>query len=185
MATVAELRERLDALATKIEEAQKSGDVDAELRAIEEEDAVRAELAEEQKRARKLIGKRIEREERVKAAGAYLVGFVDMADKLRGADVSKIPGGGVVVLRSHTAASKKTWDSEAEAKSRPMADIMTDLVCANVLRLGGVDLAKPGVAEGFRAFLESDLGSGLANQLGAEVLRLGGANAEEAKRATR
>lgn len=127
---------------------------------------------------RKIAGDKLEREARVEAAGRYQVRYFDLGALLPDVDMGTIPGGGVLVLRSHPPADKKTWDREVEVKARDLVDINADLVCASIVR--PVFKNEEGVR--FRAFLESDMGCGIANQLLAPVLDLGGARSTEIKR---
>lgn len=153
---------------------------------VEEADALAVARADEAKR-RAIVGKRMEADARTDAAGSYHVAYFDLGKLLPDADMAKLPGQGVLVIRSHTTASYRAFQRDTEHKTgegaKSLAEIFTDLVCANTVR-PTFDPKRPEQGIGFRAFFESDLGNGCAVQVGAEILKLGGARQEEAKRAT-
>lgn len=132
---------------------------------------------------RKIIGKGREADAKAKAAGKYAVEFFDLGALLPDTDPTMLPGNGILVIRSHPLDAKRAFDRDVEAKDRPLGDIFTDLVCASTV---DPTFAKDDPAAlRFRMFFESDLGSGCPAQIGAAVLRLGGARADEQKRALR
>lgn len=160
------------------EEAERA----RKLAALEEARAARREAA---RARRKLAGDALEREARAEAAGRYQVRYFDLAGLLPDVPAEQIPAGGVIVLRTHPAKAKQAWDREAEAKERPLAEINADLVCASIVRPKMVaegSTAPSPEAIRFRAWLESEMGNGIANQLLAPVLELGGARVQEQKR---
>lgn len=152
---------------------------------VEEAEALAAARLDEAKR-RAIVGKRLEVEARAESGGAYTVEFFDLGKLLPDTDPAKLPGRGVLVIRNHTTLSKRAFDRDVEHKTgegaKPIGEIFAELVAANVVRPRFDPDKGEGVA--FRAFLESDLGNGCPSQIGAAILRLGGAVAAEAKRAT-
>jgi hypothetical protein len=145
------------------------------LAAIEEARAARR-IAEAKRR--RIAGDALEREARAEAGGRYLVRAFDLGSLFPDVPSEQIPGGGVLVLRSHPPEAKRSWDREVEAKARDLSEINADLVCASIVRPRMS--ADQGVR--FRAWLESEMGCGVANQLLAPVLELGGARVAETKR---
>lgn len=160
------------------EEAERA----RKLAALEEAKAAKREAG---KKRRAIAGAELEREARAEAAGRYQVRYFDLGGLLPDVSADQIPAGGVIVLRTHPAKAKQAWDREAEAKERPLAEINADLVCASIVRpkmvTEGSHTPSPEAIR-FRAWLESDMGNGIANQLLAPVLELGGARVAEVKR---
>lgn len=184
---IEELRARAAAAKARAEASKLSDEQEEEARLVQEEaDALALARANEAKQ-RAILGKRLEGEARAEAGGAYHVEFFDLGKLLPDADMGKLPGGGVLVVRSHTTASKRAFDRDVEHKSgegaKTLHEIFVDLVCANVVR-PKFDPKRPEEGVAFRAFLESDLGNGCPSQIGTVILRLGGAVATEAKRGT-
>ena len=175
----------MDDLDRELAEAQAAASAVA-LSADEEERARKLAAIEEARSARriaeakrrKLAGDALEREARTEAAGRYLVRAFDLGALLPDVPSEQLPGGGVLVLRSHPPDAKRAWDREIESKGRDLSEINADLVCASIVR------PKLSAEQGirFRAWLESDMGCGIANQLLAPVLELGGARIAETKR---
>lgn len=143
------------------------------------------EAARNARRGRRRIeGLAREKEARREANGKYSVRFFDLADHLQDVPEETLLGKGVVVLRSHTAAAKVAFDADTDntnpnREKVPYATTLTDLTMASIVypKLDDVTALR------FRAFLESDAGSGLPVPMGAAVLELGGTRSAEAKRA--
>jgi hypothetical protein len=190
--TKEELQARRAAAQARAAAAALTDDERDEAALLQEEADAIAEARTNEAKRRAILGKRLEAESRTEAAGAYHVEFFDLGKLLPDADPARLPGRGVLVVRSHTTASKRAFDRDVEHKNgegaKPLGEIFADLVCANVVRPVFFDGAGKPVnaveALAFRAFLESDLGNGCPSQIGAAILRLGGAVAVESKRAT-
>lgn len=185
MATVQELQARIDAAIARTAEAAAKGDVDAELRAMEDEDAARAEMIAEVAKPRKLAGKRMERAAKAKAAGSYQVGAFDIAGALPQIDPAKLPPGGVVIFRSPAPDVRK----RAEAAVKAAADDPVREAEATVTFVMECTVAPEEVltglgADAYRRFWET-VGTSMVNLASTQVQNLGGFQLEAFKRATK
>lgn len=178
----ADLAAELAALQTEAERAELSPAEAAEARALAQLSELKEQKRESERKRRGIEGARLERAARAEAAGRYMVRYFDLGALLPDADPKSLPGGGVLVIRSHPPQAKTAFDSAVEGKSVTLSAAFCDLVCASVVH---PSLAKNEDGIRFRAFLESELGNGTPPQIGAAVLELGGARIAEAKRATR
>ena len=117
---------------------------------------------------------------RVKAAGRYLVKGIDLVDLFQlGAapDAAKVPGDGVVIVRSPLPERLKAFQTEAEHKARPLADIFADLLCDSVI---DPDPSQPANGAKLRAFCDAYPGAAIG--AGDVVAKLGGSKAQADKR---
>ncbi len=188
--TIEQLQGRLADAALAIEAAAKAGDVDAELRAREDAETIGAELRAEQTKTRRLTGLRLVSAGKGAAAGAYQVGYYDLADKLPQIDPVRLPTGGVVLFRSPTTEARKRYEARAAAaeekqnadKAQANADAAIDLICACTLHptFNNDD----GSAVAYRVFWETT-GRGLVHLAALHIQKLGGAQLEDFKSATR
>jgi hypothetical protein len=142
----------------------------------------KAERQASQKAQRVLRRAELEADARKAAAGRYLVKAFDLAALLPDVEQEKLPGGGVLVLRSPPITpidALAQFYREAEAHERPLPDIYVDLVCASVVF---PDVAQRETGMSFRDFFESSIGRGTALTVGDAVTELGGARAKRTKR---
>lgn len=146
---------------------------------LAELDNAKSEARANERARRKIDGTARAKDAKRAAAGKYLVEYFDLGYLLPDADMSALPGNGVLVIRNAPPAAKRTFDREIEAKTSDLADIFADLVGQCVVY---PDLKKDGDGQKFRAFFDGELGNGCASQIGAAILALGGARADEVKR---
>lgn len=148
-----------------------------------------ADIAESEAEARTseatrrgLRGATLEAEARKVAGGRYLVKYFDLAALLPEADPERLPGEGVLVVRSPPTApvdALAVFYREVEAGERSHVDIYTDLVCASVVV---PNIANQETGALFRNFLESSIGRGTAMGIGDAVTTLGGVRGKKTKR---
>ncbi len=181
--SIKDLEERISAALARVEAAVTRGDADEELRAIGEEDAARAELLAEQKKARKLAGKRMERPARAAAAGLYQVAHFDVG--LYELDPAKLPPGGVIVLRSPTVEARKRSEAamkaaadDANAEAEAAITLICECTAAPVFALNDP------AALAYRMFWETT-GRGVVNNAIMQINQLGGFQVEHFKRVSR
>lgn len=180
MASIEELQGKLTAATAAVEAARAKGDDDAELAAMEAEGEAQTELFAARGKARKLVAARAERDAKAKAAGAYQVGWYDVAGGLPQIDPAKIPGQGFVIFRDpppaarakHEARAKtiEAMEEAAAAASANAANII-DMLCACTI-LPEFPMNDP-AALAYRAFWETT-GRGLVFAAFVFVAQLGG-----------
>ncbi len=184
MATIEEIKKRRDEASARIDAAAAAGDADAETRAYADEEAADTELRAAQKSARALTGKRLEREAKRAAAGAYQVGAFDLASLLPQLDAEKMPGGGVIAVRSPTPDARKRHEA-IHVDDAATLDAKMD---ANIDLIGGCLVSpvfKPGdpAALGFRVWFEGD-GRGTVSLVTLLIQKLGGFALDAFRKAT-
>jgi len=170
--------------------------------AAEEAAALTAALSDEEQRKAALLGRLTKaREER--AAAARTRRGLDLADReskartvvpagvlVKGIDLYELfplgeappaehfPGAGVIIVRSPVSDRLKAFQTEAEHKKRPLADIFTDLICDSLV---DPDPAKDaGAGAKVRGFFETYAGAAVG--AGDIVAKLGGSKAAVDKR---
>jgi multidrug efflux pump subunit AcrA (membrane-fusion protein) len=139
-----------------------------------------ARTAETSRRA--LRGAELKAEAAKAAGGKYLVDYFDLGALLPDVDPDKLPGEGVLIVRSPPTSPVDAlahFYRELEAKEHSLVDIYTDLVCASVVVPNVMEHATGMM---FRNFLESSIGRGTAIQIGDAVTSLGGARNKQTKR---
>jgi hypothetical protein len=186
-APIKDLEERVAAAAAAVEAARAKVDDEAELRALEAEDEARVELHAALTRARKLAGLRLVREAKAEAAGAYQVGFYDVAAGLPQIDPAKLPASGVVLFRSPSTDVRKKYEAKAGAAEEKgdaaaKAEATIDLICACTLS-PKFALNDP-AAVAYRVFWEQ-AGRGLIYLAALHIQKLGGLQIEDFKSAAR
>lgn len=142
----------------------------------------KAERLAAEKARRALRGAELEAEARKAAAGKHLVKYFDLAELLPDADPEKLPGEGMLVVRSPATVPVDALGQfyrEIEAHERPHTDIYVDLVCSSVVY---PDLSNQETGMLFRNFLESSVGHGTAMTIGDVVSTLGGVRGKRTKR---
>lgn len=182
---VQDLQKRIDAAKDAAAKAAESGDVDAELRAMADEDAARAELVTEQAKPRKLAAGRALRKARAAASGAYQVGDFDIAGPLAQVAAEKLPPGGFVIFRSPAAdvfKRAKTATAEAGEDKAKETEAMVTFVCECTIGPDEV-LSGPG-ALSYRVFWET-VGAVMLTLANTAIQGLGGFQQDAFKRATR
>lgn len=121
-----------------------------------------------------------ERAARSIAGTRYLVKGVDLVDLFplgAAPDVSQLPGGGVIIVRSPEPARLKSFHTEVEHKARPVADIYGDLLCESVVDPNPQD---PAHGAKLRAFIDAYPGAAIG--AGDHVAKLGGSKSAADKR---
>lgn len=184
MATIDDIKARLADANARIESATKDGDEDAEFRAYADEEAATAELLTAEKTARRLAGKRLEREAKRTAAGAYQVGAFDLASLLPQLDAAKMPGGGLIVVRSPTTDARKRHEAAHTTDGAAQDDLMdanVSLVCDCTIhptfKIGDAG------AVAFRRWWETD-GRGVVALVTLQIQKLGGFALDAFRKAT-
>ena len=147
-----EARARLAKAREAIDAAAKAGDDAAELRAFSDEEAAMVELREAETDRRKLVGKRLERQARAEAHGAYQVGAFDFGRGLLDLDPARIPCDGVAVFRSAPADADKRRTASADEAGRIPDDANVSFLCDCFVapKLADADAVR------FRAFWENE-----------------------------
>ncbi|HVE13959.1 MAG TPA: hypothetical protein VNI01_11230 [Elusimicrobiota bacterium] len=185
MATkIEELRERVRAAGAALFAASEKGDEDAELRALSEEDAARADLIAEMKKVRRLNGARLVRAARPAAeAGGYQVAAFDVG--LYEVDPTKLPSGGVVVLRSPSVEVRKRSAAAIKAAADDPA-LEAEAAVTQVCECTVSPEFKMGdpAAIAYRVFWET-VGAGVVNNAVMQIQQLGGFQVEHFKRVSR
>lgn len=131
---------------------------------------------------RSIQGSALEEAARKVAAGRYLVKYFDLAALLPEAPPEKLPGEGMLVVRSPPTVpvdALAQFYREVEAAERSHVDIYADLVCESVVY---PDISNPAAGEFFRSFIESSIGRGTAMGVGDAVTALGGVRGKRTKR---
>lgn len=181
--TIKDLEVRHAAASERLVAAQEKDDADAELRAIADEEAARAELLTEQKKIRKLAGKRLERPAKAAAAGAYQVAYFDVG--LYDIDPDKLPAGGVVVLRSPSVEGRRRSEAAMKAASddpAAEAEAAITLICDCTVA-PTFALLDP-LALAYRMFWETT-GRGVVNNAVMQINQLGGFQTDHFKRVSK
>lgn len=183
MASIEDLKAKVEAARAALMAAEQSGDAEKELAAVDALDAAEGALLDAGKADRKLRGKRMERQARGAAGGKYQVGMYDIASALPQLDASDMPGAGVVVFRSAPPDARKAHetvvgaqDSDAAATFAAHVTLICECLVAPMLE-GPAALA-------CRAWWEGP-GRGLVNLVALEIGRLGGFQLAAFQRATR
>ena len=191
MNRIEELRAMLEAADDVVKAAQAKGDEDAELRALEKEDELRVELGVEQEKSRKLAGRRLERDGKVKAAGAYQVGWFDAAGGLSQIDTARIPANGVLLFRDPAPDARAAFEAKSRAaegretdaeKAAASAEATIDLIGACTL-VPAFERGDP-AAPAYRDFWEGP-GRGLIHRAFLHVAQLGGLRQKDFQAAPR
>jgi hypothetical protein len=184
MATIEDLKTRVQTARAAVDAAEKSGDAAAEIVAVDDLDAAETALLDAQKADRKFRGKRAERQAKAAAAGKYQVGIYDIGTALSQLNPDEMPGGGVVVFRSAALDVRKTHEavvadpaSDAEAQARATITMICSCTVAPVLADSAAGIA-------YRAWWEGP-GRGMVNQAALEIGRLGGFQYAAFQRATK
>lgn len=176
------LQERLDRANARRAKATLSEEDVARAKVLAQVAEAEAESRADEVQARALRGAQLKAEAAKVAAGRYLVGYFDLGALLPDADPEKLPGLGILILRSPPMIPSDALSQfyrEIEAKERQLIDIYTDLVCKSVVV---PDLTSQDEGMFFRDFLESSIGRGTAVTIGDAVTALGGSRARNTKR---
>lgn len=182
--TIDEIKARIADANKRIEEAAATGDDAAQARAFADEEVAEAELLAALKAARSLAGKRLVREAKRTAAGAYQVDVFDLASLLPQLDAAKMPGGGMIVLRSPTVDARKRHEAAHSAEGatdETKTDANINLVCDCTIhptfKIGDAG------AVGFRAWFDGD-GRGVVSLVSLLIQKLGGFALDAFRKAT-
>lgn len=182
MSLVDELKAQLESEKARLEKATLSDEELEHSKLLAQVAEMKAERQASEKAQRAIRGAELEAEARKAAAGRYLVQFFDLAALLPEAEQEKLPGEGVLVVRSPPTSpvdALAQFYREVEAKERSLVDIYSDLVCASVVV---PNVGNHEIGMGFRNFLESSVGRGTAIPIGDAVTSLGGVRSKQTKR---
>lgn len=182
MSSIEELKAQLEAEKARHAKAALSEEEQEQLKLIAQLAEAKAERLAAEKAQRALRGIALEGEARKVASGKYLVKFYDLARHWPDIEPEKLPGEGILILRSPPTMPVDVLGQfyrEVEAKEKSQPDCYIDLVCACVVY---PDVSKHDVGMAFRNFLESSIAKASAASIGDEAIALGGLLVKQTKR---
>lgn len=147
---------------------------------LERRSKAREERATAEKARREVDGGTREAIARKAAAGRYLVRAVDLVDFFpfgEAPSTDRLPGGGVIIVRSPEPARQETMTREMEVKKRPVEAILIDLLVDSIVDPSPLDVEASAL---IRPFFEAYLGA--ATNAANVVLELGGLKQTQDKR---
>lgn len=179
MSDLEELKSQLAAATARRDNAKLTDDETEHAKLLAQVAEAKAEARAAETARRAILGAKLEADARKKAAGRHLVQYFDLAALLPEAEPEKLPGEGILVLRSPAADMLAQLHREVEAGEQSLVAAYTNLVCSIT---DYPDLSNHDTGMRFRDFLESPIGCGTVIGIGDAATTLGGTRAKRTKR---